>query len=355
MIFPIDYPSILERIATIDPLAYGRTRNFEDGAVTRLSPYISRGVISTRMVFESVMQRGYRLDKIEKFVQELCWRDYFQRIAQERTSHFQFNDPTATVPTALLRASTGIEAVDRCIEALYDTGYMHNHMRMYVASIATNIAGLSWQGPARWMYFHLLDADFASNNGSWRWVCGAGGKKKYYANQENINRYFNSRQKGSMLDHDYDVLERMSTPAALAASAPFETVTPLPQTPAPVIKPSLPILVYTAYNLDPQWHPDEDANRILLLDPEHFRQFPMSEKSISFILALARNIPDLQVCTASFEELKRMAGDLPVYYKEHPLNTHYQGVEEARDWIAPQVCGFFPSFFAYWKQVVRHL
>jgi deoxyribodipyrimidine photo-lyase len=355
MMFPTDYASILDRIAAIDPLAYGLTRNFEDGAVTKLSPYISRGVISTRMILDAVIARGYRPYKIEKFVQELCWRDYFQRIAQARTPDFLFDGSTAGVPTALLRASTGIEAIDRCIQALYDTGYMHNHMRMYVASIATNIARLSWQGPARWMYFHLLDSDFASNNGSWRWVCGAAGKKKYYANQENINRYFNSRQKGTLLDHDYDVLERMSTPPALAASTPFETVTPLPQTPAPVIKSSLPVLVYTAYNLDPHWHPDEDANRILLLEPEHFKQFPMSEKSIGFILALARNIPGIQVCTASFEELKRMSGDLPVHYKEHPLNAHYQGVEEARDWIAPQVSGFFPSFFAYWKQVVRRL
>ncbi len=355
MMFPTDYPSILERINAIDPVAYGRTRNFEDGAVTRLSPYISRGVISTRMVFESIIQRGYRPDKVEKFVQELCWRDYFQRIAQERTRDFLFDDTMLTVPTALVSANTGIEAVDRCIRTLFDTGYMHNHMRMYVASIATNLAHHNWQGPARWMYYHLLDADFASNNGSWRWVCGAGGKKKYYANQDNINRYFNSKQQGSIIDHDYDVLERMTPPPILSGTSPFDAVTPLPDTPAPVIKPSLPVLVYTAYNLDPRWHSNEDANRILLLEPEHFKQFPMSEKSIGFILALARNIPDIQVFTASFEELQRISGGLAVHYKEHPLNRHYRGLEEARDWIAPQVSGFFPSFFAYWKKVSRQL
>lgn len=136
MMFPADYPSILERIEAIDPLAYGRTRNFEDGAVTRLSPYISRGVISTRMVHDAVMRRGYRLHQVEKFVQELCWRDYFQRIGQERTDDFRFNDPMSPVSTAIVQRNTGIEAVDRCIQGLYDTGYMHNHMRMYVASIA---------------------------------------------------------------------------------------------------------------------------------------------------------------------------------------------------------------------------
>ncbi len=355
MMFPTDYASILDRIAAIDPLAYGRTRNFEDGAVTKLSPYISRGVISTRMILDAVVARGYRPYKIEKFVQELCWRDYFQRIAQARIEDFRFHDPVPAMPKALVHAHTGIEAIDRSIQSLFDTGYMHNHMRMYVASIATNIARLDWQGPARWMHYHLLDADFASNNGSWRWVCGAGGRKKYYANQDNINRYFYSRQKNSFLDHDYAVLEQMAPPPALADAAPFEAITRLPGTPAPVINPSLPVLVYTAYNLDPRWHAGEDANRILLLEPDHFRQYPMSEKSIAFILALARNIPGMQLFTASFEDLQRITGDLPIHYKEHPLNAHFTGEEEPRDWIAPQVSGYFPSFFAYWKKVVKQL
>ncbi len=74
------YQEILTQVERIDPIAYGKTRNFNSGAVTRLSPYISRGVISTRMVLESVIRRGYPLHRVEQFVKELCWRDYFQRI-----------------------------------------------------------------------------------------------------------------------------------------------------------------------------------------------------------------------------------------------------------------------------------
>lgn len=113
--------------------------------------------------------------------------------------------------------------------------------------------------------------------------------------------------------------------------------------------------MYNPYNLDPLWHRDEDANRILLLEPEHFRQFPMSPRTMDFILALSRNIPDIQVFTGSFEVLEDIAGDSPIHYKEHPLNRHYVGVEEPRDWIVPQVSGYFPSFFAYWKKVSRQL
>lgn len=82
MNFPTKYSEILERIQEIDPIKYGQTRNHLDGAVTYLSPYISRGVISTKMVLDSVLSKGYPIEEIESFVKELSWRDYFQRLGQ---------------------------------------------------------------------------------------------------------------------------------------------------------------------------------------------------------------------------------------------------------------------------------
>ena len=64
------------------------------------------------------------------------------------------------IPIAINNASTGIEAVDQAIHELFDTGYMHNHMRMYVASIACNQGKSHWKLPAQWMYYHLLDGDW---------------------------------------------------------------------------------------------------------------------------------------------------------------------------------------------------
>ncbi|GAB5539658.1 MAG: hypothetical protein Salg2KO_17610 [Salibacteraceae bacterium] len=75
MSFPTDIESIYDRIERIDPVAYARTRNYKDGAVSQLSPYISRGVITTKQVFESLLNRGLPWSSIEKFVQELAWRD----------------------------------------------------------------------------------------------------------------------------------------------------------------------------------------------------------------------------------------------------------------------------------------
>ena len=78
--FPTSYSAILNRIDQIDPVAYSRTRNFKDGAVSHLSPYISRGVISTRFVMERLIVKGYTFSTMEKFLQELAWRDYWQQV-----------------------------------------------------------------------------------------------------------------------------------------------------------------------------------------------------------------------------------------------------------------------------------
>ena len=80
--FPTDYSQILERINHINPIQYSKTRNFINGAVTHLSPYISRGVISVKQVMENVLQKGYKPYQVEKFLQELAWREYYQRVWQ---------------------------------------------------------------------------------------------------------------------------------------------------------------------------------------------------------------------------------------------------------------------------------
>jgi hypothetical protein len=115
--FATDYQTILERVDAIDPLKYGRTRNYVDGDVSYLSPYISRGVISTKQVLDHVMSKGFTINQIESFVKELCWRDYFQRVGQVKNLNEDIKHPQEPVsnhaiPSAILEASTGIEAID---------------------------------------------------------------------------------------------------------------------------------------------------------------------------------------------------------------------------------------------------
>ncbi len=358
--FTADYNQVLRKIENIDPIAYGKSRNYINGAVTRLSPYISRGVISTRQILENVLQRGYKLPQIESFVKELCWRDYFQRLGQHKNLNEDIRQPQLPVlhrqmPSAMINATTGIQGIDDAIQELYQTGYMHNHCRMYTASVVCNVGQAHWLQPARWMYYHLLDGDWASNACSWQWVAGANSSKKYYANQENINRYTGTSQSGTFLDTSYENLAQMPVPEVLLPTESLQLHTPLPSAAPITIDVSLPTFIYNYHNLDPLWHKDQPGNRILLLDPAFFVQYPVSSNCINFMLALAQNIPGVQVFVGSFPDLLAQYGLNNIHFKEHPFNTGYQGTEEPRDWIVPEVTGYFPSFFAYWKKVEKQL
>ena len=80
MKFETKYQNIISQIENIDPVKYSRTRNYIDGDVSYLSPYISRGVISTKYVLNKILSKGYHPQKVEKFIQELMWRDYWQLV-----------------------------------------------------------------------------------------------------------------------------------------------------------------------------------------------------------------------------------------------------------------------------------
>lgn len=359
--FPTAINEILSRMSKIDPKKYASSRNYIDGSVSYLSPYISRGVISTKQVYQSLLSRGYDLSSSEKFVQELAWRDYWQQIwitkgdaINSDLKHPQIGVENFKIPHAIVAAKTGIEALDDAIRQFYNTGYLHNHLRMYIASVACNIGKSHWKTPAQWMYYHLLDADWASNALSWQWVVGANSNKKYYANQENINNYCHTNQKATFLDIDYGDFETLETPSHLLDSTLTEFKTILPKSDTLKLDPSLPTLIYNFYNLDPDWKKETDANRILLLEPSHFEKYPVSENTIKFTLALAENISAIQVYVGEFNDLVKWYNLKHIYYKEHPLVKHYMGIEESRDWMF-EVKGYFPSFFAFWKKCKKEI
>jgi len=358
--FETDFDSIQKSIESIEPNQYAKTRNYINGAVTYLSPYISRGVISTKQVLKSVMERGFELSDIEKFVKELAWRDYFQRVWQEKNINLDLKSTQEKVahfemPKQILEAKTGILGIDNAIKNLYETGYMHNHCRMYTASLACNIAQSHWKTPAQWLYYHLLDGDWASNACSWQWVAGSNSGKKYYANQENISKFTQTPIQNSFLHQDYSVLEGTGIPEILKETIIFEGQTVLPEAGQLIFDVVLPTFIYNYYNLDPGWHVEEKGNRILLLEPAIFQQYPVSQKCVDFMLDLSKNIPDIQVFVGSFESFQSQYKAEKLYYKEHPLNVHYKGIEESRDWISEEVSGYFPSFFSYWKVLEKKL
>lgn len=357
--FPTEFNEIIKQLDHFTPYEYSSSRNYLDGSVSYLSPYISRGVISTKFVLDYLTKKGYNLRKIEKYIQELAWRDYWQEIWIHKNididlKHTQPDFLHYEVPSNIINASTNIQSINNGIHHLVENGYIHNHIRMYIAMLTCNIGKAHWLLPAKWMYYHLLDHDWGSNALSWQWVAGANSNKKYYANQANINKYTHSYQIGTYLDTTYENLEELQLPIDLKDTSQLNLSTKLPISSEINIDTTIPTYIYNSYNLDPLWNQYLDGNRILLLEPSHFENYPVSEKVINFILNLSQNIQGIQLFVGEFETLQKQLGVSAIYYKEHPTVIHYKGNKEERDWIA-NVKGYYPSFFKYWKFVKKEI
>ncbi len=395
----ISYTALLEQVKSYHPGKYHSTRNYINGAVTSWSPYISRGLLSPVLVMEQLKAQHSYQEWIG-FMQQMAWREYFQRVWQHQGDLIlqdlksqQTNVILEQLPLPMQNASTGIHALDHAIAQLYDTGYLHNHLRMYLSMLHSNIFKAAWLPGAKWMYAHLLDHDPAANFLSWQWVAGTFSSKKYIANQENINKYTNTKQEGTFLDTEYEnLLEAIFNAAGQVKSNHLINWTdPLDQkfevdTTAILqsiqqknqskmldinhVMPNKAFCIYNSFNLDPLWHTNEEVGRILLLEPNHFEQFPVTEKVLQFIVDLAiTNIPGIQIFVGNFEDLFQHIetfiinhknidsekSNSSIYFKEHPTTQHYKGIQEARDWLFPQVNGYFPSFFGYWKKCERYL
>jgi deoxyribodipyrimidine photo-lyase len=391
---------VVSLLAAIDVKRYGKTRNYVSGSVTELGPYVSRGVISTRMVWAYLLGRGHSFEEMFGFVQQLAWRDFFQRVWQglgdginEDIRREQEDVVHRLISAAIAAGNTGIEGIDVGIQRLLSTGYMHNHLRMYTAFLTANLAGAHWRLPAQWMYAHLLDGDWGSNALSWQWVAGTFSNKKYIANQENINRYTQTNQRGTYLDVDYESLAIAPVPDVLKKPFTVEEVLPFADCDADalrlaVAKFGLPvfglgssmkenallenallentslevvdnrIVIHNYYQLDPQFQSALPGTRLLLLEPSVFDRYPIASHCVDFMLSLAMEIPNVKVFVGEFDELVgtlEPLGHVKVVYQEHPLNRHYRGNEIPRDWLAPEVEGSFSSFFSYWKKVEKSL
>ena len=395
----ITYAALLEQFKAYQPGKYHTTRNYTNGAVTSWSPYISRGLLSPVLAMEQLKKKHSKQEWIG-LMQQMAWREYFQRVWQQKgdlilqdLKSAQAKVVLESLPIPMSEGNTGIQALDNAIHQLYDTGYLHNHVRMYISMLHSNIFKAAWLPGAKWMYANLLDHDPAANFLSWQWVAGTFSSKQYIANQENINKYTNTKQLGTFLDTEYEYLQtsifdhsdtikplhnaKWADPLDQAfeidTMAILKNIEKINQSNIfdnKTVLPNQPFCIYNSFNLDPLWHADESMNRILLLEPNHFEQFPVTKKVLQFVIDLATtNIPGLQIFVGNFEDLfqhietismsdKKIASEKSnaiIYYKEHPTTQHYQGIQETRDWLFPEVNGYFPSFFGYWKKCERYI
>jgi deoxyribodipyrimidine photo-lyase len=123
----------------------------------------------------------------------------------------------------------------------------------------------------------------------------------------------------------------------------------------PVLDITKPIFIYNSYHLDPQWRKEEDVNRILLLEPSFFKRFPVGELVMKFILNISKNIPGIQIFCGEIDELVSEYPASQIISREHPSAVHYPGTKDSREWMFPEVQGYHPSFFSFWKKCEKFL
>ena len=184
----------LRRLNTTDIEAYGRNRNFLNGAVSKLSPYLRHGCLTLSETSNNVQER-YGAQS-QKFVEELAWRDYWRRVWYELGDDIfsDIEDPKVALGDRLLpdfirQGITGLPCMDGFIRDLMLEGYVHNHARMWFAAYVVHWLKVDWREAADWFENYLLDGDKASNHLSWQWVASINSSKPYYFYKENLARY----------------------------------------------------------------------------------------------------------------------------------------------------------------------
>jgi deoxyribodipyrimidine photo-lyase len=209
--FPATRTAGMQKLSAFAPNAgrhYAAGRNTDNGPeghahVSLLSPYVRHRLVTEREVAQAVLSK-HSFAEAEKFIQEVLWRTYWKgwlemrptvwtRFVDERD---RMRDMSANSPDMIAAeaGATGIDCFDEWVRELVDTGYLHNHARMWFASIWIFTLRLPWTLGADFFLRHLMDADAASNTLSWRWVAGlqtAG--KTYLATADNIARFTGGR------------------------------------------------------------------------------------------------------------------------------------------------------------------
>jgi deoxyribodipyrimidine photo-lyase len=349
---------LLDYVATFDVADYAKTRNHLTGTVSKLSPFITRGVITLPEIRQVVLSR-HSATTAEKFIQELAWREYWQQVwfakGDDIFTDLRFpRDDWAheDLVTAIVEAQTDISVLDEAIKALFATGYMHNHARMWVAMLACNVGKANWYNMSRWLYYHLRDGDLASNMLSWQWVAGTNASKRYVANQAVINSCSDHKELRTYLTMPREEVGEGEVPGVLRDSLRFTYMMQYPES-DDYDKTAATVFLYSPWTLSPDWRADEIGERILLIEPLWFDEFPVSQSVLEFILGVARTqIPGIKVIVGNATDLK-LTLQTQIYSQAYPAHENWPGTVDAVPRLFPQATGYYPSFFKFWEACQR--
>jgi len=211
MLFKVSRAEAVEKINQFieDNLSdYSKLRNFDFGPQKRnntscLSPYVTHGLVSEIEIINKSLKK-FSFVKNEKFIQEVLWRVYWKGWLElrpnvwtdylEELKNIKENFKDNKDYLSAIEGKTNIECFNEWVNELKKFNYLHNHTRMWFASIWIFTLNLPWQLGAEFFMKHLFDGDAASNTLGWRWVAGIQTQgKNYLATEWNIKKFTNNR------------------------------------------------------------------------------------------------------------------------------------------------------------------
>jgi deoxyribodipyrimidine photo-lyase len=324
----------LRRLAKMQPLAYGKNRNFLDGQVTRLSPYLRHGCLSLGEAIQATKQLAS--SGADKLLFEFAWRDYWRKVWYANGHAIDSDMEPEKVrlrrealSTDLQEAATGLPCMDHFVQTLKQSGYLHNHARMWLASYMVHWLGVDWRAGASWMQRLLLDGDQASNTLSWQWVASTFGSKPYFFNKENLSKYSANQfcqncQAACPFDDSYEALsDRLFEPS----SAPVKIYKKPTHKPSPSVAGHHTVVLFHDEMLS-----SENAcyamphRQVFVFDPDLHQEWALHR--LQFIADCLMEMPEVEVWVGHTSDVLESLGAANIVTQNTP-NLTLKGMLQA--------------------------
>jgi deoxyribodipyrimidine photo-lyase len=350
---------ITDQLSSLDVTQYAKSRNHVDGSVSRISPYVTHGVITTKQCVQAILAH-HTLKQAEKYVMELVWKEFFLQV-QKTYGNTILHSPVwqdktditkhSILPPSLVTWSTDTDRINTVSTTMQETWYLHNHQRMWLASRCCHRAKLDRKKCADRTYYHFVDGELSANHLSRQWVNSTFGTKPYMMNEDNLSKYrpwttdphlqwTYEQVSDRLFDPLREIPYRWETDTADWLKTPTSDI--ISRDPSTHTSPDT-LRILTPRRLDETLLADETPT-IIVLDEEFAQRHPRSGQRLAFVQQYAdayhtpfvygsyRTIIEHTIASGAHVLLDERRD--PIYRDTQQHRAHHPSVEICRhDWI----------------------
>lgn len=293
----------LARLKQVNAISYAKSRNYLNGQVSRLSPFLRHGSLTANEVVAHALDHYGA--QAEKFVSEVAYRDFFRQAWYRfQTAILQNMEPAKVVlgqqplPADLQQARSGVACMDSVVKQLQTVGYVHNHARMWFAAYVVHWLKSDWRQAADWFEAQLLDGDLASNHLSWQWVASTFSHKPYFFNKENLVRFAGEAdckqcQAQCPFDDSYEALQQRLFTEVEVVNPPYPKAKH--NTPIPLRSMRADLAVWVHDEMLSPTHPmlQTTQAKVFIFDPALYGHWPL--KRLQWMADALVEMPEVAV------------------------------------------------------------